>query len=84
MNKQFNNNKSCYYELYAVDKVDISDLDPYNRKYLQIYVEKMQSMTGYIGSTSSDVLSLSQTAINQFNYNFTVPYSDTFYLVLQP
>ena len=41
-------------------------------------------MTGYIGSTSSDVLSLSQTAIDQYNYNFTVPYSDTFYLVLQP
>ena len=41
-------------------------------------------MTGFVGATSSNEQSLSETAIDNYNYNFTIPYSDTFYLVLQP
>ena len=75
---------SCYYHIFAKDRVSAANLDPYNRKYLQVYVESLIAMTGYIGSYNTGVITdVSQTEITKFKYNFTVPYSDDFYLILQ-
>jgi|TARA_B110000503_G_C7018174_1_gene358596 hypothetical protein len=41
-------------------------------------------MTGYIGKTSSGYSGLSEEEITEYRYNFTVPYSEDMYLILEP
>lgn len=53
INKLFSPGDKCYYNFKASDKIDAEDLDPYNRKYIQIYVEKLTAMNGKIGVTST-------------------------------
>ena len=34
VNKLFDEDNTCYYHIYATDRIDPDDLDTYNRKYL--------------------------------------------------
>lgn len=40
-------------------------------------------MTGYVSSVNTGIENVVETEITEYNYNFTVPYSDDMYLILQ-
>jgi hypothetical protein len=49
-----------------------------------VYVKTLKAMTGYIGNVTTNATALTGTLITGFKYNFTAPYSNDLYLVLQP
>ena len=82
VNKFFDLGDSCYYHIFANDRIAVEDLDPYNLKHMQVYVTSLTAMTGYIGSVSTNATDLVATEITTYAYNFTVPYAYDFYLIL--
>jgi hypothetical protein len=82
VNKLFGPGDSCYYHVYANDQVSPDKVDKYNRKFLQVYVESITAMVGYISSSNGDIKDVTDTQITEYAYNFTAPYSDDFYILL--
>jgi hypothetical protein len=52
VNKFFKPDKTCYYHIFAKDKIKESDLPKYNMKYLQIYVEKLKGFRGWVAANT--------------------------------
>jgi hypothetical protein len=82
VNKLFGPGDSCYYEIKANDQIEDRLLDRYNRKYLQIYVQKLVAMTAHVGTSTSYTDLKSEVKVSSRSYNFTTPFSKTFYLIL--
>ncbi len=63
----------CYYKLSAKDQVDLDDLDPYNRKYIQILVKTISGLDAYVGTAQNASMldELSVTTVSSAALNFT-------------
>ena len=83
VNKLFDLPDSCYYHIFASDQVSADDIEPYNLKHVQVYIESLTGMVGYVSSVNNGIENVVETEITEYNYNFTVPYSDDIYLILQ-
>ena len=82
VNKLFDLPDSCYYHIFASDQVSADDIEPYNLKHVQVYIESLTGMVGYVSSVNNGIENVVETEITEYNYNFTVPYSDDIYLIL--
>ena len=80
VNKYFDAPDVCYYHIYANDKP--RSVPKYNLKWLQIYVEKMKGMQGWV-SASTKIEDSIEFKISEYAYNFTAPISDDMYLILK-
>ncbi len=41
-------------------------------------------MKGYVSSTSGSIEDVTESEITEYNYNFTAPFSNDMYLILEP
>jgi len=64
---------TCYYKLSAKDQVDLEDLDPYNRKYIQIQIKTVSGLDAYVGTAQNASMldDLSVTTVTAAKLNFT-------------
>ena len=86
VNKLFDKDDSCFYHLFALDRIDKELLDDKkeqanNKKHLQIYVQSMTSFVAYVGNNTSG--NMTQIQVDYNNYNFTIPFAFDLYLVMQ-
>ena len=74
---------SCYYTLSTYDKIDAANLDPYNRKYMQVYVNSIASLDVYVANGTSEAAIQEAQPVTASRYNFTYPNTGNFYVVVR-
>lgn len=75
---------ACFYTLSTYDQISESDLDPYNRKYMQVYVNSVASLDIYVGNATSEAALVESKPVTASAYNFTYPNTRNFYVVVSP
>ena len=77
---------SCFFNVTAIDKIPLEDLDPYNRKYIMVNFKKIVGMDVYIATapTAANITDDDVIQVTGAKLNFTQNISQPLFVVLQP
>lgn len=75
---------SCFYKLTTYDQINEADLDPYNRKYMQVFVNSVTALDIFVAVGLSEGAIQEAELATGTRFNFTYPNTANFYVVAKP
>ena len=75
---------TCHFTFSVDDQVSAEDLDPYNQKYMQIYIDKFDGLDIYISNGTNSISTTYTQGVNWYNRNFTIAPTAKMFVQLNP
>ena len=80
----FNELDVCHFILTTDDMIKTKDIDPRNRKYLNLYFDYFEGVDVFVSNATRFEDIQYRSAVDYTNRNFSQPNTQSYYVVVQP